>query len=361
MRFELGKLELFGLDLGSLWQRWLAGMNSLLPVSLSELFLRPAPVLQAVLANDELVFRQTSGSVLAKFGCEELALLEEGRLYERLTAGYNRKMLRLVLVLPKEQVVRRTLSVPLAARNNLRQALSFQISRLTPFTQDQVVYDVAVLEERPVAGMLDVELLVANKQFVQRWQTQIERLTGLKVAKIQAPGSEANLLGKLGVPSAWWRRLNINSFLLGVLVLCVAAACVTPVLQLRMEVVRGKQEIAALDARLAEARSGWYGLQDAVERLTHVLKEQEVYAQPSVVLQELTRVMPDTVYLTNMNLTGERLDITGSGRNVVELIELINASPLFYNARFSSAVTRGRDDLETFVVTVQVRSAGEQP
>lgn len=362
MRFELGKLELFGLDLSGLWQRWWMGINSLLPVPLASIFLRPAPRIQAVFNQDGIVFRG-GAERLAEFGLAELDLLEDGRLHERLVAGYKLKELQLDMLLPEQQVLRRHVSVPLAARSSLRQVLAFQVGRLTPFRLDQVMYDVVVREARPAAGLLDVELLVAPKEFVQKWLAEVERVSGLKVARVQVAdaGPEVNVLGRLGIPSGWWRRLNLNSFLSLVLCVCLAAVLVAPVVKLRMEVLRGKQEIAALDARLSGVRSDWHRLQNVAGNLSFVLGEQAHYGRTTQLLQELTRIIPDSIYLTNMTVNRDKIDITGNGRNVVELIDVLNTSSLFQQARFSSAVTHGRDGAEAFSVTMLLAPPGETP
>jgi hypothetical protein len=48
---------------------------------------------------------------------------------------------------------------------------------------------------------------------------------------------------------------------------------------------------------------------------------------------------------------------------VVELIEVLNKSVLFEQARFASAITRSRDNQDVFTISMQLaaEAAGEQP
>lgn len=362
MRFELGKLELFGLDLGSLWQRWWQGLDSLFPVPLADIFLRPAARVLLCMDDAQLVVSAGRGGQqeeLLRLDHAGLELLDDGSLYEQLQAVAGKKGLQLDLQLPESRVLRRRLSVPLAARRNLRDMLGFQISKLTPFTREQVFYDVVECAAPGDSSMLEVELVVVPLAFARHWMEQVSRVTGLPVARLLVPetagqAAPANLLGRLAVPSGWYRRLNLNVFLLFALVLALLLALLAPVLKLRLDVMQGKREIAALEARLQQTRSHWYELQDSSAGLAYLLEQQGKHGQPAVILDGLTRLLPDGIYLTGLTLEKNRLNISGEGRDVVELVELLNASPLFTQARFASAVTRGRNNLEVFSITMQL-------
>ena len=367
MRFDLGKLELFGLDLTSLGQRWWQGINSLLPVPLADIFLRPAPRVRVSMDAGQLVFTQLLPGrperELLRFEHAEFELLEDRRLHEQLVTGTDEKLLQLELVLPESQVLRRKVTVPAAALSNLRQALGFQISKLTPFNRDQVFYDVVQGPASASAGMHEVELLVVPKAFAQPWLDQQSRVTGLPVARLQAPGQQntSNLLDQPGVPSRWHKRLNRNSYLVLLLVMSVGLAMLAPVAKLRLQVAQVNHEIAALDSQLAETRHGWHGLQREVEGLEFMLRQYEQRGHPSAILAELTRLIPDNVYLTSMTLEQNRIQLSGQGTAVVELIDILNESELFEQARFSSAITRGRDGLDVFAISMQMAAAEQQP
>ncbi len=367
MRFELGKLELFGLDLGSLWQRWWRGINSLTTVPLADIFLRPAPRVRARLMGDQVVFEQVQPyqrpQIRARFGIAEFSVLEDKSLYEQLSADTDKKTLQLDLVLPQEQVLRRSLSLPVAARNNLHQALGFQISRLTPFSRDQVLYDVVELAAHENSEMMQVELLVVSKSFAEQHIRQLERVTGMTVARLQGPAEpgddNSNLLEHRTVASSWYKRLNRNSGLALLLVMCVGLAMLAPVIKLRSMLLQANSEIAELDKKVADTKEGWYGLQKSAADLAFMLEHHARHGRPAVIIDELTRIIPDTVFLTNFTLEGQRIEISGLGTDVVELVEKLNASELFTHAKFASAVTRDRNNLDVFTIGMQWVSEGD--
>lgn len=370
MRFELGRLELFGLDLGSLWQRWWRGINSLIPVPVADIFLRPAPRVRVLMEGEHLVVEQVLPNQdvrqVMRLGYPEFGVLEDNSLHEQLTAGMNKQLLQLDLVVPEQQVLRRSLSIPAAARSNLHQALGFQVSKLTPFSREQVFYAAVERATHANTGMLEVELLVVPKAFANIWLEQVTRITGLPVARLQTPSlgrqlAPANLLGELGVPSRWARRLNRNSLLLILLVLSLGLAMAAPVVKLRTLVIQGKQEITQLSREVQGIRQEWYDLQQGAASLTYMLEQYAQHGKPTLILDELTRLIPDNVYLTAMTLEKNRLEISGQGTDVVDLVEILNESGLFEGARFTSAVTRGRDNRDVFVISMQLATQEKQP
>ena len=102
-------------------------------------------------------------------------------------------------------MLRRKVSVPAAARGNLRQALGFQISKLTPFSREQIFYDVVRGVQRRVPACWRLSCWWCQS-LASQWMKHVS-VTSLPVARLQVAavdGSQpavANLLGELGVPS----------------------------------------------------------------------------------------------------------------------------------------------------------------
>ena len=63
---------------------------------------------------------------------------------------FRRRAGQVVLVLPDDQVLRRTVELPLAARENLREVVSFELDRYTPFAAEDVMFDLPEAAGDPV-------------------------------------------------------------------------------------------------------------------------------------------------------------------------------------------------------------------
>jgi general secretion pathway protein L len=66
------------------------------------------------------------------------------------------------------------------------------------------------------------------------------------------------------------------------------------------------------------------------------------------VLDELSKIVPNTVYLSNLRYRAGSLELQGSAENASALVPLLERSPVFENVGFNAPSNRGRDNRETF-------------
>lgn len=250
------------------------------------------------------------------------------------------------LLLPADLVLDAPVELPLAVESNLAQAVSYQLDQLTPFRADQVWHDFRLLDRETEAGRLRLDLRLIPKA---RLEALFERLdaigirphivdvaSGPEPAAPQASGF--NLLPTERRRSYVNRRARLNWGLgLGV----VAALALVMVLslqlrsagleQLRAEVnaLRGQAEgVLALQRELEDAL-------DAANFLAEHRREQPVVMD---VLDELTRVLPNDMWLQQVQVRDRELSLTGSGNGSQRLIELINGSALFDDTAFRGSI-----------------------
>lgn len=368
MRFEVGNLQLFGIDLGSLAQRWKNGLQDILPQGLAGCFVRPAPAVAAVIEQDTVRFVRTqpaaSTDILA-LQRSELALAADGVLKEDVLKGVKKSQLELSLMLPEEQIMRKRITLPRAARHNLRTVVSYQVSRLTPFSAEQVFFDVQEVTTDGVnAQSIEVEFIAALKTDVQPWIEQVERLTALVVSRLTVPASvdvlypqAINLFAEQRTTNAWWLRLNRNSLLLVVLLVVLSATAAVPVLKLRAVMLERKHEVAVLNERVSGLQEKRQVLEHDLAVLNYVLQQRSSSRELSFIIDELTRIVPDEIFISSLSVQKQTVEISGIGMGVVELIELLNNSPMFEDAKFSASITRSNQGQDIFTATMQLSSA----
>lgn len=71
------------------------------------------------------------------------------------------------------------------------------------------------------------------------------------------------------------------------------------------------------------------------------------YPSVSEALKELTEILPRDVYLESFIFSGEKVMLKGQAKSAATVLETVENSPLFKEARFDSQITKGRS-LETF-------------
>jgi general secretion pathway protein L len=88
-------------------------------------------------------------------------------------------------------------------------------------------------------------------------------------------------------------------------------------------------------------------LQASVERARReleILKGFEAqHTRPLAILRELTEILPADVWLTNLTIDKNGVELSGFAATASGLIPLLEASPTLERAEFTSPVTKGRD------------------
>lgn len=367
MRFEIGNLQLFGLDIGSLAQRFKVGLQDIIPDGLVECFVRPAPAIEVVVDKGSVQFvrQYPAQAEIITLPHSELELAADGILKADLLSGLKESQLQLSLVMPEEQVMRRRITLPRVARNDLRTVVSYQIGRLTPFSTEKVFFDVLEIPAAtPSNNTIEVEFIAVLKTEVQPWIDEIERLTGLIVSRLTVPQTDdlphrqtVNLFAQQRTRNAWWLRLNRNSMLLIALVAVLLVTAMVPVIKLRALVLERKHEIAVVDERVTGLQEKRQILEDDLAALNYVLEQRANSRQLSSVIEELTRIVPDEIFINSLSVQKQTVVISGVGTGVVDLIALLNGSPLFADAKFTSSITRAGEGQDIFTASMQLSTA----
>jgi general secretion pathway protein L len=114
--------------------------------------------------------------------------------------------------------------------------------------------------------------------------------------------------------------------------------------------IRDKRALGTLSQRVdrqatqVKAVEQLVGSVERTRRELGVLKTFETqHVRPLTVLRELTDLLPADVWLTNLTVDQNGIEISGFAAAASQLIPLIEASPTFERVEFTSPVTKGRD------------------
>ena len=94
----------------------------------------------------------------------------------RVKRSLKSRRTRIVLALAESQVLRRTVELPAAASENLREVLGFEMDRHTPFKAEDVYLDHRVLGQDGQRKRMTIELLVVPRRVADRAMTIAEAL-----------------------------------------------------------------------------------------------------------------------------------------------------------------------------------------
>lgn len=271
-----------------------------------------------------------------------------------------------VIELPSERVLRKTLTLPLATEENLRQVLEFQMEEYTPFPISQVYFGHRVVGRDFARGQLAVEFAATPRDAVdEAVQTLNDWGCVVRAAVAQdmlVAGSLINLLpAAQGMPPSLLTR-GPNPWLAAMVVLLAIAAIAMPVvikrealLQMQPWLEKGKTAAEAADALRRD-------LETRVQDHNYLLEKRQALPAVIVALEELTRILPDDTWVQQLDIKGKELQIQGETASSVKLIGLFEQSGRFYDASFRSPLTKGQTaGAERYQLALQMRPVPASP
>lgn len=158
-----------------------------------------------------------------------------------------------------------------------------------------------------------------------------------------------NFLGREGANDAHWKALSgINFILTALFVIALlawgASYPVRDELRLR-QLQKENQKIEPSVAVLRREESQLEGLRKELNVLSDLDQRKGEVLR---VLDELSKVVPNNAYLSNLRYRAGAIELQGSAENASALIPLLERSPVFENVGFNAPSNRGRDNRETF-------------
>ena len=327
---------------GRLWDDGL----ELLPARLRQLWFPPVRRLWLRVDADAIGITEEAGRTRTPLGALPLA---EGEGAALLAASLERRGVdgELWALLPPGRALVRTLALPLAVEPQLLGALRHEIDRQTPFNADQVVYAAQVLSRDAASGQLQAELAVVPKATLDAALAALgplaSRLSGLDIDDVaHRNGRRRNLL-----PAAQRVQRTDRD---GRVRLALAAAAVVAML-LTGFVTLGNRERALADLKAQrdaaydtarEARALRQQL-DGAAAAANFLAEQRL-ERPTMleVLDDLTRRLPDDVYVQRLSVEQERVTVSGAARSAGTVIPLLQQSPFLKGPALAGAVQQDR-------------------
>ncbi|MGF1631833.1 MAG: PilN domain-containing protein [Kiloniellaceae bacterium] len=337
--------SLFGI-VGGFFRWWFGELAALIPAVLRERFRSGGERLLLEIGSGEQRLYRLRG--------RKAILLNDGKL------ATGKAKVAVTLALPRAQIVTRPTQLPLAAEENLREVVGFEMDRLTPFSRDEVYYACRVTQRHAKAGRLMVEVMLAPRRKVDALLAGL-RDQGLRITAVDVATSEPgcplgiNLLPQAAgpLPSRFGRVVA------GAL---TAAAVVLLFVALQVPLQRKADYAAALHERVAAERVRVSELRRLEEEIAglrtqdtslHDLKREN--ALVLALVDQATRLLPDDAWLNQLSLNGDRLDLSGFSPSSSKLITVFEQSPLFTETVFRAPVTQDpRLGLERFSLSMRV-------
>jgi general secretion pathway protein L len=268
------------------------------------------------------------------------------------------------LLLDIASVLRKEISLPLAAESNLPQVLAFEMDRQTPFKASAVYFDWQIVERGGPTGQLRLNLFVVPRPEVDE-AIKTVRDTGISLGGIDVLDNGRTL--GLNLLPAGLRTRTVNrkarlNFALGAAALVLLALVMAQSLYLRAHQVAELEEaISNVQGKAREVTRIKEQIEDTSEAAGFLAMRRAESPLAIELLADVTRLIPDDTYLDRLVIGKGTVQLQGKSQNAQRLIELVNESELLDEAAFrGSTRLDARSGLEIFEVNAVVLSAGSE-
>jgi general secretion pathway protein L len=253
---------------------------------------------------------------------------------------------RVEVQLPPDHVLTRLLDFPSRAADFLDGMIRSQVDRLTPWPAGEAVFGwgspVPVADDR-----IEVAFSATSASKVDPLVHLVDRLGAASVV-VHAPAagdSEASSRVKLldkrlrssagpNVP----RLLRVALISMGV----AAAASLFLSIYLGGSLQSEQEDIQRqISQRRAALRVDANGMGSGIGLLA---KRKQTTPSSVMVLEALSHVLPDTTYVTELRIEGEKVQVVGMTQDAPSLIRLMEQSPQFTRATFFAPTTRAANE-----------------
>lgn len=337
---------------------WLGELTACVPQRLRRLLRRDSSVLVVAPGVDCVHFSVRRDERIRRIGQIPMSTASRQALAD-LFGGTPPRFSEIVVKVPADSVLRRSLRLPLAAAENLREVLAFQMERYTPFKASEVAYDCRVTATDIASRKITVDLAILPRTTFEQAAT-IAASFGLaahRIGIVDGPEQDRSFhfrpYENSSDPQGTRRRL-IPALTVAAAIVAIAASC--------LPLYFDHRALAAYEARLPEARTAALQAETLKERLAAAMDlsrvpfDRKAQAPTTTsLLADITDRLPDDTWLTQLQIREGTLTLSGVSSASAPLIAQLEASPFLAQVRFGSPVTSDPDvGGERFNIMAQV-------
>jgi general secretion pathway protein L len=255
---------------------------------------------------------------------------------------------RVEAVLQSDHVMFSPLDFPSQAGDFLDGMLREQVDRLTPWTVKEAIFGWSQ-PTNTANDRIEVTFAATSKlkiqPLLQLAQTLDVRSIAVFAAASGSEGTPARIkLFDESLLSAIGRTLNVPRILRAVL-LCAGLAAAASLLVAAYLGSSLQSEQQELQRRISQRRAALRLDPNAGgSALSLLAKRKQTTPSSVMVLEAVSRVLPDSTYVTELRIEGDKVQVVGMTQDAPSLIRLMEQSPQFSRATFFAPTTHAQNE-----------------
>lgn len=274
----------------------------------------------------------------------------EGRLGATTRRANAERARSVAFVLPEDIVLTRDLDLPDIPARELATAIALHAEEASPFAPQDTAWgwQATTLDD----GRISVRMALASRAQVAAYIAAAGHSQASQ-PEIWADGGSPVVLQGFG-EAARRQRVTRQRRLIGavavLLVALLAALAWTPVAIQQERAADARARLARLAGETETTINRRDEVVGAAARIDALRTRIEAGADVVALLDTVTRLLPDSAYLTRMEVEGRQARITGFAQNATHLIETLGRHADLSEVRTPTAIARNRDGSESFSV-----------
>lgn len=269
-----------------------------------------------------------------------------------------------VLRLSQEQVLERRIEIPKAARDVLEPVLRNQMDRLIPWPRHQTAFGFEILGGAANAPrMLDIRVVATTNAVIEAALSEA-RQRGFAPAVVDYAAPEAPFAGITLASLMADPREKVAARLHRTFVAALLTSLAVGGLGFA-QVWRSAQDAQEIGARITAAREQLAAMQtlNAEEAwlaaaVAPIIARKAADPAVAVLIDALSRALPDSAYLTELEIRGGQVRLVGHSGEATSLIGLLEGTPQFENVAFAAPTPRDpATGLESFTIAARANGA----
>ena len=293
--------------------------------------------------------RQADGSTILMQGGRRLTTSKRSPAGGRFVA----------LVLSPEDYLMRELALPDMPHDEVEHALQLEVASHSPFPESDTVWGWRVERHGEVISAtvaMTSRKLVDSRLLRQEWPER-------RAPEVWADWNPPLVLSGFGEGrrKSAERRMTITMLAaVAILISGLLVLALTPFLQLRLQLHDAADQLTNLQRTAAEVVAQREALVRSHAQAGAIQAALDQRADPLGVLETLAVLLPDSAHLLDLDVTADRVRITGVSANASALIERVGSDTRIRGLRPTSAISRvGPEGEENFSVEFHYEAGSE--
>lgn len=269
------------------------------------------------------------------------------------------------LLLDASQVLRRVLTLPASAEPRLREVLTHEIDRQTPFSIEQVSFESRVLSHNAASRQLRVELVVVPKTQLEVALSTLgpmaRGLAGIDVVDTQGGRVGVNLLPAMQRRALTNRSRNLNVWLSIAMLILLVSTMMLALHNRRVTLEKFKQREETVNVQVRQVRKLRNALDTSMQAIDFLVQKRAQQPTMLALLNDLTHRIPDDTSLQKLSVNEGDIELVGQSKQAPALVAVLQGSPLLKTPALAGAVqTDPRSGGDRFTLTATVAGSKQE-